>query len=237
VLQCHHLLIKIREVLPLKNLPFLILTAFLLACGGKGGGGGGDGGGPSHPTVATHPATSVTETGAQLNGNVNPNGLATDAWFEWGTSPTLETFATIAVQSIGGGIVSVAINYNLNGLTAGQTYYFRAAAANSIGTDKGVIASIRAKSVRWAVPQYFTDNTPLVPFRDLQGYEIYIKRDPSFRPGDSPVATASAMDTTYTLENDSPPLLNGVTYYVSLRTVTTEGVKSDFSPAVSFSLP
>ena len=115
----------------------------------------------SQPTVATHAATSVTETGAQLNGGVIPNGLATDAWFEWGTSPSLGTFAPTAFQSIGGGIVAVKINYNLTGLTAGQTYYFRAAAANSIGTVKGVIASFRAKTVYWAAPQYFTDNTPL----------------------------------------------------------------------------
>ena len=189
----------------------------------------------SQPTVATHAATSVTETGAQLNGSVIPNGLATDAWFEWGTSPTLGTFATTDNQSIGGGIVSVPINYNLTGLTAGQTYYFRAAAANSKGTVNGVIASFRAKTVYWSAPQSFTDNTPLVPSRDLQGYEIYIKPNPSFGPGDSPVGTASALDTTYILENVSPPLLNGVTYYVSLRTVTVDNVKSDFSQPFSFS--
>jgi hypothetical protein len=93
------------------------------------------------------------------------------------------------------------------------------------------------KSVYWAVPQYFTDNTPLIPSRDLQGFEIYIKQDPSFVPADNPVATASALDTTYKLENVSPPLLNGVTYYVSLRPVSVGGMKSDFSPAYSFSIP
>ena len=39
------------------------------------------------PTVATNPATSVTTTGGTLNGSVNPNGLATNGWFEWGTDP------------------------------------------------------------------------------------------------------------------------------------------------------
>jgi hypothetical protein len=191
----------------------------------------------SQPAVATYAATSVAETGAQLNGGVIPNGLATDAWFEWGTSPTLGTFTTTAAQSIGGGIVSVAINYNLTGLTAGQTYFYRAAAANSMGTVIGTISSFRAKTVYWAAPQYFTDNTPLVPSRDLQGYEIYIKRNPSFGPDDNPVATASPLDTTYKLENVSPPLLNGVTYYISMRVVPMEGEKSDFSPASSFSIP
>lgn len=96
--------------------------------------------------------------------------------------------------------------------------------------------SVQGKTVYWASPQYFADNTPLVPSRDLQGFEIYIRQDPSFGPADSPVATASALDTTYNLAYVSPPLSKGVTYYVSLRTVTVDGMKSDFSVPVSFSL-
>jgi hypothetical protein len=84
-------------------------------------------------------------------------------------------------------------------------------------------------------PKYFTDNTPLDPSRDLQGFEIYIKEDPSFGPVDSPVAIASPLDNTYKLAKVSPPLSKAVTYYVSLRTVTLYGMKSDFSPPVSFS--
>ena len=89
----------------------------------------------------------------------------------------------------------------------------------------------------WAAPQYFADNTLLVPSRDLQGYEIYIRQDSSFGLTDNPIATASALETSYKLTNVSPTLSNGVTYYVSLRTVTVEGIRSDFSPAVPFSLP
>jgi hypothetical protein len=97
--------------------------------------------------------------------------------------------------------------------------------------------SVQGKSVYWVAPQYFTDNTPLVPSRDLQGFEIYIRQDPSFGPADSPVATASPLNNKYDLANLSPPLSKGVTYYVSLRMITVEGMKSDFSPANSFSLP
>jgi len=96
--------------------------------------------------------------------------------------------------------------------------------------------SVQGKTVYWAAPQFFADNnTPLVPSRDLQGFEIYIRQDPSFGPADSPVATASALDNTYNLANVSPPLSKGVTYYVSLRTVAVDGVKSDLCTPVSFS--
>jgi len=46
------------------------------------------------PTVVTNLATSISSSGAMLNGGVNPNGQATTGWFEWGTSPTLSTFSS-----------------------------------------------------------------------------------------------------------------------------------------------
>jgi hypothetical protein len=51
------------------------------------------------PTVATLSATSVGATGATLNGNVSPNGLATTAWFEWGTDPSLTIYSNTTTQS------------------------------------------------------------------------------------------------------------------------------------------
>jgi hypothetical protein len=105
------------------------------------------------------------------------------------------------------------------------------------GGSSSVSPTPTSRAVFWSPPKYFTDNTPLVPSRDLLGFEIYIRQDPYFGPTDSPIATPSPMDNIYNLANVSPPLSKGVTYYVSLRTVTAEGVKSDFSPAVSFSLP
>jgi hypothetical protein len=80
------------------------------------------------------------------------------------------------------------------------------------------------------------DGTPLVPARDLLKFEIYIKQDSIFGPADTPVAIASPLDNSYGLANVSPPLSIGVTYYVALRVITVEGMPSDFSPAVAFSL-
>ncbi|HEY8501370.1 MAG TPA: hypothetical protein VIL21_01680, partial [Solirubrobacterales bacterium] len=50
------------------------------------------------PSVETLPASSVAETTATLNGKVNPNGLETKFYFEYGTttsygSKTAETNA------------------------------------------------------------------------------------------------------------------------------------------------
>ena len=99
----------------------------------------------------------------------------------------------------------------------------------------GGSSSTPGRGVYWTTPQYYTDNSPLDP-SDLRGFEIYIKQDPSpFGPADNPVATASSRDNFFALENITPPLTQGVTYYVSLKTVTIYDKKSDYSPPVSFS--
>jgi phosphodiesterase/alkaline phosphatase D-like protein len=96
----------------------------------------------SPPTVTTENASSVTLSGAVLNGTVNPNELATTAVFEWGTDPTLATHSTTSpVHSVGAGGTSVAVSDALSGLTPGTTYYYRVSATNSVGTSPGTILS------------------------------------------------------------------------------------------------
>ena len=96
----------------------------------------------SAPTVTTDNASSVTISGAVLNGSVNPNDLATTAMFEWGTDSTLATHNTTSpVHSVGAGGTSVAVSDLLPGLTPGTTYYFRVVATNSVGMSTGAIRS------------------------------------------------------------------------------------------------
>ncbi|HKZ79916.1 MAG TPA: CHRD domain-containing protein [Pyrinomonadaceae bacterium] len=95
----------------------------------------------SLPIVTTSTATAVTSTTATLNGSVNPNGLATNGSFEWGTDPTLTINTTTTQQSVGAGTSSQPVTANLNGLTASTTYYFRTVASSSAGTAKGSILS------------------------------------------------------------------------------------------------
>ncbi len=82
------------------------------------------------PAPVTLPASAVTATSATLSGTVNPNGTASTAFFEYGTSPNALTTAT-AVQSIAAGTSPVAVSANLAGLSTGVTYYFRLRADNA----------------------------------------------------------------------------------------------------------
>jgi len=55
------------------------------------------------PTVTTNAANAITTTSATVNGGVNPNGLATTAWFEWGSDPTLRPSAALPASPWGPG--------------------------------------------------------------------------------------------------------------------------------------
>ncbi len=87
------------------------------------------------PSVATEAATNVTATSAILNGEVNPNGLSTTAWFEYGTLKGTYKYKT-DTQSLSGSSYT-KVSAVVTGLTAGTTYYYRIAAQNSVGTSYG----------------------------------------------------------------------------------------------------
>ena len=87
------------------------------------------------PTVTTLAASSVTGAIATLNGSVNPNGLATTYYFQWGTTVSYGNLTT--TTSAGSGTSAIAVSANLTGLTSGTTYHFRLVGVNSDGTSNG----------------------------------------------------------------------------------------------------
>jgi len=87
------------------------------------------------PAVATTDATAVTCTGATLNGTVNPNGLATNYHFEWGTTVAYGNNTTTI--SAGSGSATLPVSAPITGLTAGTTYHFRLVAVNTDGSSNG----------------------------------------------------------------------------------------------------
>lgn len=92
-----------------------------------------------------------------------------------------------------------------------------------------------AKTLSWDPPASFTDGSPLNPVADLQDFEIYLREDASFGPTDQVAAVVAPADSSFNLALLAPSLSRGTIYYVSLRAVSTSGMKSDFSPPASFS--
>ena len=86
------------------------------------------------PVVTTKPATYVASFSATLNGSVDPNGLTTSVYFQYGTT-TGYGFTTAPHTKTGNRPQSVSAN--ISGLTASTTYHFRIVATNSAGTRYG----------------------------------------------------------------------------------------------------
>jgi hypothetical protein len=87
------------------------------------------------PGAWTLSASTITPTGASLNGTVNPNGRPTTASFQWGT--TTDYGQLTAATGMGSGTSASPLSAPLAGLAPGITYHYRVAATNSNGAVYG----------------------------------------------------------------------------------------------------
>lgn len=108
------------------------------------------------PSATTGPVTAVGATTATVSGIVNPNGVATSWYVEYGTSTSYgsKTSAT----SAGSGTSSVAISASLTGLSPGTTYHYRVVATSSAGTGQGADGLLTTS----AAPQVVTGSASSV---------------------------------------------------------------------------
>lgn len=93
------------------------------------------------PTGKTLAASGVTRTTANLNGEVTPNKVSTQYWFEYGDSANLGNVSTL--QSVGSGSAKVSVSLPLQNLAPATTYYFRLDAQNQFGTVNGTILTFK----------------------------------------------------------------------------------------------
>jgi N-acetylneuraminic acid mutarotase len=86
------------------------------------------------PVVTTNPATNVTSSSATLNGTVDPHGLTTTVYFQYGTTTS---YGHVTASQSKTGNTYQAVAANISGLSASTTYHFRIVATNSAGTVYG----------------------------------------------------------------------------------------------------
>lgn len=93
-----------------------------------------------HPVVTTDPASLIASFSARLNGSLDPHGLTTTVYFEYGT--TTGYGLTTAPHTHTGNTFQ-NITANVGGLTASTAYHFRTVATNSAGTTYGPDRTVR----------------------------------------------------------------------------------------------
>jgi hypothetical protein len=98
---------------------------------------------PAPPLYIGELAATVTaETPAvALIARVNPNNEQTSCSFQYGTEPALKTGTTTVPcgTGFGAGYGGQNASTQVEGLTAGETYYYRVVATNAAGTEYGAI--------------------------------------------------------------------------------------------------
>jgi FG-GAP-like repeat len=109
------------------------------------------------PIVSTNPATNVSNFSATLNGTVNPNGLTTAVYFEYGT--TTNYGSNTATQNYSGSTTQ-NVFANVSNLSAGATYHFRIVGSNSAGTTYGADSAFITPAARAVVADFNGDSTP-----------------------------------------------------------------------------
>jgi hypothetical protein len=130
----------------------------------------------------------VGETGATLNGTVNPNGSnVTVCQFEYGT--TTSYGKTMACSSLpGSGGSPVAVSAAITGLSAGTEYHYRLVAKNAAGESKSADQSFKTSAAKTET------NTPPGETKTPAGET---KGETSSKPA-SPTATVSGTNFTVT---------------------------------------
>jgi len=86
------------------------------------------------PVVITNGATNVTTSSGTLNGALDPHGLTTTVFFQYGITTSYGSATPMQTQT---GNTYRNITANVAGLTPHTTYHFRIVATNSNGTRMG----------------------------------------------------------------------------------------------------
>lgn len=87
------------------------------------------------PKVTTDPATDITPIGATLHGTADPRGIASSAYFQYGTTKSYGK--KTAVQSAGVAPGAVPLSAGVTALKSSTTYHFRIVAENKDGKVNG----------------------------------------------------------------------------------------------------
>ena len=83
------------------------------------------------PIVTSYPATLITSSSASLNGSLNPNGLPTTFFFQYGRTTNYGNRTPSHTRT---GNTARPVSANIVGLAPHTTYHFRLVARNATGT-------------------------------------------------------------------------------------------------------
>jgi WD40-like Beta Propeller Repeat len=92
---------------------------------------------PPMPTIGAVSVTDLTSTSADLNATINPGGLDTTYYFQYGTDTHYGTTVPVPAADIGAGTTGVAVTQHAVKLEPDIPYHWRVVATSRAGTTTG----------------------------------------------------------------------------------------------------
>jgi hypothetical protein len=132
---------------------------------------------PPPPTATTGGFSNVTASSAVLAGSINPNGLDTHYYIEWGkeASKPYEGFAPQPYpgEDLGSGTGTLGRSVTATGLASNTTYYYRLVAKSPTGQSEGSTQSFKTtETVRTSKSAIFTKAGELLEFAGNSAGEL-----------------------------------------------------------------
>jgi len=151
------------------------------------------------PAVTTGAASELTPDGATVRGSLNPRGLVTTWYFQYGRTTSYGTRTT--AQDAGSGNRRTPVSARLGGLVGNTRYHYRLVATNSSGTTRGADRTFRTREPRrlaWitAAPNPGTVLRPVTVTGSLAGPAAAAARRSRSRATRSPTPAASSRSAT-----------------------------------------
>jgi hypothetical protein len=122
------------------------------------------------PYAATGPATNVSTNGATVNGIVNPNGVSTTWYFQYGISTIYSSQTVTHLLPAASSPVPVA--ETLFGLQPGTVFHYRIVAINRGVAEYGNDATFMTHPTRRPVPRLHVVTRPRRDLRRPYGFSV-----------------------------------------------------------------
>lgn len=136
------------------------------------------------PSATTQAAVNLTAKSATLTAAINPNGITTSAYFEYGA--TTSYGSTTGSTNTGSGHASVTVSNTVTALVPGASYHYRAVATSSGGTSYGGDLTLTAPvftPTNSALPGIASGSVGLGDFNNTGKFSLLLTgTDGSFNP-------------------------------------------------------
>jgi outer membrane protein assembly factor BamB len=183
------------------------------------------------PVAITNPATLIASFSATLNGLVNPHGLSTTVYFQYG--PTTSYGSTTSAQTKSGNTYQNT-SANINGLAASTTYHFRVVATNGAGTRYGTDNTFTTRTATGA--PFVVTNAPnnvgsssarLNGTVDPHGFttNVYFQYGPTTSYGSTTASQSKTGDAYQDVSADITGLTAGITYHFRIAATNSAGTR------------